>query len=370
MGPALLLFFAALPAELPERSWLLDQKLSLRLVSGSEWDTNARRAVNSTAQVPPVSDGLVRVLVDADASVKLTPLDRVSLSYVLGAKRFFRESTEDLVAHDLVFESAHRLLEALSLETRARFRASRIRSGARDYTIGSAGGGLTFLPWSRFSFGLHGRVEGFDFGATDELSYLGPAIEGSATFHASQRFQLGVFGGPVWRAYQGYAYRVFPVDDGSYFAVKCDGSDGRCPRSLRTDTEVDLGLRASFRGTFIVGGEALLRLQRSTSELEVIDRYRLSAYATVPLPLDLTLSLIGALQYNHGLSASQQIYVAEDDENQNSLEVQVGRRIFAALRVDLRYALYANEFATAAARFLRQTVYLGVSYALDTSAEE
>lgn len=114
---------------------------------------------------------------------------------------------------------------------------------------------------------------------------------------------------------------------------------------LRTDTEVDLGFRASYRGTFIVGGEALLRVQRSTSELEVIDRYRLSAYATVPLPLELMLSLIGALQYNHGLSASQQIDVVEDDENQNSLEVQLGRRIFAALRVDLRYALYANEFA-------------------------
>lgn len=175
----------------------------------------------------------------------------------------------------------------------------------------------------------------------------------------------------MWRAYQGYAYRVVPSADGqSYDAVRCDGSDERCARMLRTDTEVDLGFRASYRGTFIVGGEALLRLQRSTSELEVIDRYRLSAYATVPLPLELTLSLIGALQYNHGLSASQQIYVAEDDENQNSLEVQLGRRIFAALRVDLRYALYANEFATASARFLRQTVYLGVSYALDTGAQE
>lgn len=370
MGPALLLWLLALPAELPERSWLLEHKLSLRLVSGSEWDTNARRAVNSTAQVPPVSDGLVRVLVDADATVKLTPLDQVSLSYVLGAKRFFRESTEDLVAHDLVFYSAHRLIEALSLETGARFRTSRIRSGARDYTIARAGAGVTLMPWSRVSFSLAGRVEGFDFGATDELSFFGPGIEAAATLHASERFQLSVFGGPLWRAYEGYAYRVFPEGDGSYNAVKCDGSDERCPRMLRTDTEIDLGVRASFRGTFIVGGEALLRLQRSTSELEVIDRYRLSAYATVPLPLELTLSLIGALKYNHGLSASQQIYVAEDDENQNSLEVQLGRRIFAALRVDLRYALYANEFATASARFLRQTVYLGVSYALDTAAQE
>ncbi|MFO0725745.1 MAG: hypothetical protein U1E65_18310 [Myxococcota bacterium] len=378
MGPILALTLI-LSAALPDRTLILEPKVDLRLVTGTEWDTNARRSVVTTqalnagpAEVgEAIADGLLRVLVDAEAILKLTPLDRLSLTYVLGAKRFFREESEDLVAHDLSFNSAHRLSERFTLETQARFRSSRVRSGLRDYTIGSAGGGLSFAAHDKLLIAVYGRAEAFSFGASDDYSYLGPTAELMIRFFPMQRLELSLFGGPVLRAYDGFAYRVVTSNDGSTAAVRCDGSSAECPRTLRTDTEGDVGFRVSFRGSFIVGGEGILRIQRSTSEIERIDRYRLSAYATIPLPWELTLSLIGALQYNHGTSASQQLYVAEDDENQNSIAVQLGRKLMDPLRLDVRYALFANEFATAPARFLRQTVYLGLSCAFDaeTSSE-
>jgi hypothetical protein len=56
------------------------------------------------------------------------------------------------------------------------------------------------------------------------------------------------------------------------------------------------------------------------------------------------------------------VYAVEDDENQTRLEVQLARRIAGDLGAQVRYALYANEFATSETRFLRQVFHLGLTY--------
>ena len=86
------------------------------------------------------------------------------------------------------------------------------------------------------------------------------------------------------------------------------------------------------------------------------------------LPWAIVLNVLGSVQFNQGVSVTATKNLAEDDENQNRLEIQFGRRIYEGLGAEIGYALYANAFATANASFLRQTVYVGLSYELDSSS--
>lgn len=358
----------------PDRSLRLTPSLAVRLVSGSEWDTNARRAVSSDVQLLPgaslpsvvVGDALVRVVVDATAGLDITPADRLQLSYALGAKRFFNEHTEDLLAHDLLAESSHGLLDALDLVTQGRLRASRIRSGARDYTIASGGGGAVLRPLESWSLSGRGRYEFFGFGTEADLTWRGPVVSGDVTFRPTRKLSVGAYADFAWRRYDGNALIEIPGTGGQAAKVGtlCVEGSSPCVPVARRDTELMLGGRVFYKSGFVLSLDLTVRLQRSNSDFERIDRYRASALATIPLPLELVVSVMGSLQYNKGLSVTETKYLVEDDENQNSLEVQLTRRITEELGVDVRYSLYANGFATAHSEFLRQTVYAGLSYEL------
>ena len=117
---------------------------------------------------------------------------------------------------------------------------------------------------------------------------------------------------------------------------------------------------------FVIGLRYLLRLQRSNSELENIDRHRISLQGTVELPWALMLNVLAGLQINTGVSVTDTRYLAEDDENQNSVQVQLGRALSEDLGLEARYALFANQFTTAEVDFLRHTVYLGLRYRAGT----
>jgi hypothetical protein len=342
---------------------------ALRLVVGTEWDTNARRAVtgstdlfgNTPFPTVVVGDALVRALVDVDVNLTLTRRDRVALSYLLGAKRFVEERTEDVLVHDLGLETVHGLVGPLHRYARGRVRASRMQSGLRDYTLGSGGAGLGWRVVDGLTISLGGRYDALGFGFDGALSYRGAVLEADVTWRPTPRLTLSAFGGPIERRFDGFAFVLRETDDGVE-AVRCDGTDDACPRTLRSDLEGLVGLRATYRGPVVLGLDALGRFQGSTSEIERIDRYRIAAFITVALPLGVMGSALAALQFNKGVSATQGLYLVEDDENQNSIEVQLSRALVGPLDATLRYGLYANEFATAPARFLRQTFYLGLSY--------
>lgn len=356
-----------------ERSLRLEPALDLRIVSGSEWDTNARRAVSSSEVLlgpqrsqQVVGDGLVRLVVDADTRLVVTPLDVLRLNYVLGAKRFFREKEEDLLVHDLRFDTGHRLAGFLITGLDTRLRASRMRSGARDYTLKSGGAMFGAQFSEQWSLTAHGRYERLDFYFEPRFSNQGPAVSADLVWTPAVRFDVTAFGEVVWRDYDGNAL-VIVEENGARVVTYCDAIDSRpgCIPKDRNDNEIAFGARVLHRGAFLAGGEISARFHRSTSELERIDRYRITAFATFPLPWELKLSLLGGLQFNRGISATFANYRGEDDESQNSIEAQLARKITSEVGVDLRYALYANEFATSSSRFFRQTIYLGLNYEID-----
>jgi hypothetical protein len=270
---------AAEADEQDERPWLFDARLAARLASGAEWDSNAERAVitdvaiyRSLLPTNIVADGAARLLVDTALDLAVTPKDRLRLGYVLGLKRFFSESTEDLMVHELSESSAHGLIGRLDLETFGTYRASRIRSGVRDYTLGNAGGGLALALSRSVTARLRGSWISFEFPSFDPLSYTGPSAGGEIVFEPFERMVLSLHVDHAWRAYTGNAFQELSVTDPVTMQpvhTTCDGTDGiplatvamyGCTPIPRRDTEVSAGIRAVYRRSFVIGGEVLVRL--------------------------------------------------------------------------------------------------------------
>ncbi len=108
-----------------------DWQLSLRLAVGGEWDTNARRALDEPESDSP-ADGLIRLLVDARARFDPAPGHTLGAGYLLGAKRFFDQESEDLLFHNLTLSSVHAFSPAWIASVSASGKRSRIRGGTRN----------------------------------------------------------------------------------------------------------------------------------------------------------------------------------------------------------------------------------------------
>jgi hypothetical protein len=357
--------------------------LSFRVALGEEWDTNARRTITagdvnvlpgaSLPSGPVVGDGLTRLLADTQGVFRFGERHQLNLGYVLGAKRFYGYGSEDLLVHDLSFGTSHFLSSWLSLASWGTLRASRIRSGLRDYSLGTLGAGVYVRPIELFTIGVSGGLTGFDFVPERRLSFGAPSVGGEVTVRPIARLAFTARIDHIWRNYHGNALVLGQVGTGTNAVdrvVFCDATDrstvDRCTPVARNDTEVAFALRGAYRGKVVIGGEYLLRVQRSTSRFEDIDRHRLSGFATFPLPFGFTANLLAALQINSGVSITGTKYVGEDDENQNSVQAQLGYDLSEELTAQLRYALFANQFSTAPVSFLRQTVYFGISYRMGT----
>jgi hypothetical protein len=401
LSPVLLLLLLAPAQEAPaeRESWI-----DFHLAFGGEWDTNAFRAVDDPVGFlpvpdrPVVSDGLARLLVSASGGFTLAEGHRIDLSYVLGAKRFLDRATEDMLVHDLSVSTEHVLAPWLIAIPWATLRANRTRSGVRDYSLGVFGMTATVFPIDILSIAGTGSLTVFEYDPEDRVSYWGPSAGVEATLRPSSRFSLSARVDYAWRAFSGNglveAYVPDLRDPTKVWELRnsyCDGIDFpieppeelkpekwfRCSSSQRHDRELSIGLRTRYRlsvaipaldWTFLadLGAEYLLRIQRSTSLYEDIDRHRISAYATFSLPLDFTANAAGALQFNHGASATAVRYPGDDDENQNTIQVQLSRPLTETLSAELRWAFYTNQFTTAPVSFARHTFYFGLSYRIGT----
>ncbi|MCK6551701.1 hypothetical protein L6R52_38060 [Myxococcota bacterium] len=349
-----------------------DAHLELRISAGGEWDTNARRAISGfrdpggTVTSSVVSDGSARLVADLSGSFALGAGHVLELGYVLGAKRFFAEGAEDLLVHDLRASSEHPLVEGLRLSTWGTLRATRMRSGTRDYSLGAAGLALGWSPVDTLVLRATGAFTAYDFDLDDRFSYRGPTAGGDVSWRPFDRVVVGARADYGWRRYDGNGLQV--VFEPNRIGVpepritSCEGTAETCTPEPRRDTELQLAVRAAYRGKIVVSGEWMARIQRSTSDLESIDRHRFTLLTTFPLPFELTGNVLAALQVNSGVSLTDTKFLVEDDGNQNTLQAQLSRRLGDGLSAELRWALFANQFTTSDVSFLRQTVYFGLSY--------
>lgn len=354
---------------------------SAQASTGAEWDTNAKRAVSGDLQnvflgasrpTETVPDGLMRLLLDTQSNLQLGKNHQIYAGYVLGTKRFFREATEDLLTHNLTLGSHHRLGRRVDLGLSGWFKASRIRAQLRDYNLGliSAQVGVQLLPGLRIDLGAD--LRSFRFYNESRFDYWGTQAFLRTSYAPAQAWLLFARGTVVQRHYRGNALvqGLSTVDaDAPPLLLFCENpafeaSQGiMCtPAGQRKDLEGQLDLGARFRsGSVLARGGYLLRLQRSNGDFENINRHRLYANLTWALPWwRITTNLMATLQINDGVSVTDTKFLAEDDENQNSVRAQLRRPISDVLDVELNYGLFANQFSTADVSFVRHTISVGL----------
>lgn len=348
-----------------------------RFTSGAEWDTNAERAVRAGemplaafGDLEEVGDGLARVTADVSGRVMPTRSLVAWLGYQLGAKRFAREQSQDFFTHQFFGQGAWFAADAWTLGVSGSFRLSRIRSALRDYNIGSGSAYVRWSPRRDLSIAATGTFTGYRYLLDDHFDYRGPSAGLEATFAPISR--LTISGGAThhWRNYSRNGLTL-TNDSGRTFASFCDelfapDDDTFCAGAIRRDTEIDLSIGARYVGTIQFGGQYRLRAQRSTSDYENTDRHRLTADVTFGILDDLQATVLAVLQFNNQTSVTDTLQQAEDDENRNNLSLGLRYALSDHLALDLRYALYVEQFSTNDASYLRQLFYLGLGYRTGT----
>ncbi len=344
-----------------------------RFTSGAEWDTNAQRAVREGEDelalldgLEEEGDGLARVTADISGRVSPTHSLVAWLGYQLGAKRFARERSQDFFTHQFFGQGAWFASDVWTLGVSGSFRLSRIRSALRDYNIGSGSAYVRMRPIDALSIGLTGTFTGYRYLFDDHFDYRGPSAGLDVTYAPMQRLTIYAGATHHWRNYSRNGLTLTTVGD-RQFASFCDelfapSGDIACTPELRRDTEIDVSLGARYVGTIQFGGQYRLRAQRSTSDFENTDRHRLTADVTFSIFDDLQATVLAVLQFNNQTAITDTLQQAEDDENRNNLSLGLRYALTDHLAMDLRYALYVEQFSTNDASYLRQLFYLGLGY--------
>lgn len=319
-----------------------------------EYDSNARRqAFDPEAEVEdeepnkaPVGDALVR----ARAGVRVVARalgGQLAVDANLGLKRFFTAQSQSMAVGQ-VWASLARPLPfglVLSVSELAKIRGQ--ASGARTYgysrtdvDVGRA------LLWGLY---LRAGVYSTGFFSFDAPLFssveAGPRVELSLGVTPKERIDVDVMASVR-------GYRLSAADE-----------FGETTLFPRVDAPITLsaGL-TSMRRLYLALRYSVTR-NPSTSFGDSYTRHRVTATAGVRLPLEITVTGQGALQitsYDNGLSIGQRLFLADDDESQNSLQVSVGRPFLWGITTEARLAWYGNEFARERVSFARTTASLGL----------
>ncbi len=320
-----------------------------------EVDTNARRvAIDPKApanQNPEVvADALMRGQMSL-AGALVRPKQRFNLRLDAGGKMFAALASERMgVAQlqsnvDVVVAPAVAFYGRLFSKVRAQV------SLARSYTIHRADVGASIAVWGPFTIRPSVYGAGFHGVGTPQFSSTasGLGLGGSARLTAQERLDLS--GDMGLRVYP-FAY---PVDEQGNIAGPISGR------------RVDAPFRAtlsfsSARLLFLNVSYTLLR-NASNSFGESFTRHRLRALVGARLPALVTLSAQGSLQvttYDQGVSVGQRLFLADDDESQNVLQIKLSRPLLEGISIEGRVAFFGNELAREGVRFSRTTLSVGL----------
>lgn len=339
--------------------------LSSSVGVAAEYDSNARRL----PEVPADGEGAGAVVMDQAKAGDLVgdsllrfeanlggrverPGFTLSFDGALGGKLFYEEASERMAAA----QGSVSLDAALPFELRAHLGTfGKLRgqaSGSRGYAVERTEAFLSRALVGGLSVrgGLVGQV--FHSGDTPVFSSAGggPLVGLSWLLSREERADVALeaelrcfpFGPPVLEGAE---------------ASDLDPDLRRCDAPLRASLSFTSARRLFLSAGYV--GERNL----SNSLGESYTRHRLWGMAATRLPFELTVAARGSLQltrYDDGISLGQRLFLAEDDESQNSLQLSLSRPWFGGLDVEARLAWYGNEFAKGGVRFSRTTASLGL----------
>ncbi len=321
-----------------------------RVWAGVGIDTNpGRDVVPAGTATNPDGFGFVNASLEGAAVDERV---RSWATYDLAGRKFASRpaSAEDTLIQNLSAEALAPVLRTLSAGLTGRIRDR--RGADREYSdlLGLLVFDLT--PDARLGVRLEGGAHRFLF-RDGPYSFSAPSATLTVRARLARRHQLSVFGN--------FEPRTFNANTNPNPA-----DPEPPPPTTRRDSFFTVGAAYSYKGPFVLTAGYAYVDSSSNSFGETVRLHRLTATAGVRLPWKLTLLASGTLRlatYPEGIYyPSLQVQLAEDDENASSLMLKLVRPIDARLEVDLRYAIYGNNFPTVDFVYRRQVASVGLTF--------
>lgn len=358
-------------------------RFGLTLSLGPEYDSNANRAeiiqgADNTSATPdlPIGSFLLRTTADGFLVWRAGP-NILRLGGGVGGKVFFNPDVfdQDVLVFTGALEDRVRVARFLHLSVAGDYYdASQLDYGAnrhRDFRNGSAvmrmhfvdplgevtlsGGyrGFQYKPDPYFDFdagqGTVRAVTRAHFGEDHELDV-------AAIYHFERRF----FGGFIE---ENNCKEGAPITDSCLAASTT---------TLRQDWWHEGGIELTYVGPLLVTLGWGAELNVSNSFGQSLLRQIITLKLSYRLPWNLYATAKGQLLVTKYLdpvlldrAVNTMTFVSIEDENRNSFILDLERPIGdTGLAVDARYSVYTNEISPSPSSFLRQLVYLGLTYRL------
>jgi hypothetical protein len=356
-------------------------RFGLQLAVGPEYDSNANRAeVVAGSESPDVAVGSFLLRTAANGQLAWKSGDNLlRLSGTLAGKIYFNPAVfdQDTLAIQLAAEDRIRVARFLHLAIAGdyydSFQLDVPPYRHRDFRSGTAQARVYFVdPLGEVA--LSGGYRGFDYKPDPYFAFQAAVASASAITRihvgANEDHEIDVAAG----------YHL----ERRFFSGLIQELDGRqCPPGHpivdaclqagtvdRQDWFHEGGLELTYVGPLLVGAGYGLQLNLSNSFGQGLLRQLVSFKLGYRLPWNLYATLKAQLYVTRYLDpvlldhAFQSItFISIEDENRNSVLVDLERPIGATgLAINARYSVYTNELSPSPVSFLRQVIFLGLTY--------
>lgn len=334
----------------------------VRFQLGHEYDTNAPR--RSASDNP---DNLERLVVEGLLRYS-TERHHLMLNYHGGLKLFYHNRLEDLIATKLYGGYTFDASKNWSVGGRLTLRDTTQKLHNRDYFfVDSSVFQYTKLsPWLELEIYAGSHYFSFKpdetgFYGNRNFSYFGPVA--GLRLHIGRKTQV--------RTTASYQALARFVDDKAQHSVNGILQDSE---EDRIDIRHAGGLKVRHPFRYWDDRKLILELSyfvvvNDTNSLgSAAIWHRLRLVIAMQLPLNITLSVMGKLQFTDfldGIYVEGTLYEPDADENENSLVVRISFPLWKGLSMVLKGAVYRNAFHSGAEErvpFERETIMLGLAY--------
>jgi hypothetical protein len=372
--------------------WLLAVlKLALRLELGPEYDTNANRAevVSGAANVDqPTASFLVRTTARG-ALAWQSGRNLLRLSGGLGGKVFFNPDVQDqdVLVGQLTLDERVRAAPWLDVGVGADYYdAGQLDvlppcwplcpKRHRDFRTGSTALRIAFLDGPG-DLTLLGGYRGFVYKPDEDFDF----DAAFAQVQANARLRTGPADRETeWTLSAGYQIEKRWFSVGETYARTCYPGppiklECLARAGAREDRWQEAQVELSYLRAVLISTGYAVQLNQSSSFGQSLLRHIFTAKLGFRLPWQIYTTLKAQLLVTTYLdpvllnqTINSQTFVSIDEENRNALLVDLERPVGrTGLAVVARYSLYTNELSSSAVSFLRQVIYLGVTYKIATT---
>ncbi len=383
-------FLAISLTSLPARAEVA--RLSLALEAGSEYDSNVHRIEEDPAAEDRTITGapLARLAWRGRLQLQPSSRDRLGFAGLLAAKLIgtaeAQEETLFVASGEARYDRRIPSRSALLSVRGSYYDASSAplvtdtgtTYASRTFALGGADVGLTIAGPGSHVVALTAGLRRFRYDPDADFDWTGEGYDLRYATTAWKDDALEPAAVDVAASYR-LEHRRFASSALTRGCAEDVAPDPRCfvPTDLpRADLNHRAAAEVVYTAKRIYSGRLELEVNDSSSVGQSLARQRLELGVTSALAGGVYLTARATVQVNIFLDPlllardiNNQTFTAIDDENRNSLILQLARDLFGGWTAEARYALFTNELATQERRFRRQMVYLGVLYAYDSQQD-